>query len=78
MPIRSEQVDPWRPRTQKRGFRNLLEPYEGKNYVDRADFRLQMKNPDLDAAIEDYRQAIDLRTGQCPILLPDGTGLSEE
>jgi tetratricopeptide (TPR) repeat protein len=41
----------------------LLEPYEGKNYVDRADFRLRMKNPNFDAAIEDYRQAIDLEPG---------------
>jgi tetratricopeptide (TPR) repeat protein len=48
---------------QDYGMIILLEPHEGKNYVDRADFRLQMKNPDLDAAIEDYRQAIDLEPG---------------
>jgi tetratricopeptide (TPR) repeat protein len=40
-----------------------LEPYEGKNYSDRADFQMQKKNPNFDAAIADYRQAIDLEPG---------------
>jgi tetratricopeptide (TPR) repeat protein len=40
-----------------------LEPYEGKNYADRADFQMQKKNPNFDAAIADYRQAIDLEPG---------------
>ena len=45
---------------QDYGMIILLEPYEGRNYVDRADLRSQMKHPDFDAAIEDYRRAIDL------------------
>lgn len=48
---------------QDYGMIILLEPYEGRNYVDRANFRLQMKKPDFDAAIEDYRTAIDLEPG---------------
>lgn len=40
-----------------------LDPFVGRNYADRADFTMRMKDPDFEAAIADYRRAIDLEPG---------------
>lgn len=41
----------------------LLEPYVASNHADRAGFQMQMMTSNLDAAIEDYRRAIEMDPG---------------